>query len=266
MSARIAALEERHARRIGLYARNLHTGRELTHRPDERFVMCSTFKVLAAAAVLDGRLVTPDAQVLRRPASWPPSLVEGAGYAVRMQAWQDAGHRPRVAEVCEAAVAESDNAAGNWLLGLIGGPAAITRLARDLGDPVTALTRWEPDLNQWVPGATRDTTTPRAQGRNYAALLLGRALAPSDRRRLHAWMAAGTTGAAALRAGLLPGWTIAEKTGSGDFGARNDVGLARTPDGDPVVISCLTHGLRGTDAPLDAALADVGRVCAQALG
>nr|WP_278256150.1 serine hydrolase [Nocardioides convexus] len=134
-------------------------------------------------------------------------------------------------------MAESDNAAGNWLLGLIGGPAAITRLARDLGDPVTALTRWEPDLNQWVPGATRDTTTPRAQGRNYAALLLGRALAPSDRRRLHAWMTASTTGAAALRAGLLPGWTIAEKTGSGDFGARNDVGLARTPDGAPVVIS-----------------------------
>lgn len=266
MSAPIAALEERHERRIGLYARNLRTGRELVHRPDERFAMCSTFKVLAAAAVLDGRLVTPDAQVLRRRASWPPSLVAGAGYAVRMQAWQDAAYRPEVAEVCAAAVAESDNAAGNWLLGLVGGPAAITRLARDLGDRVTGLTRWEPDLNQWAPGATRDTTTPRAMGGSYAALLVGRALTPSDRRRLRTWMAASTTGARALRAGLLPGWTIAEKTGSGDFGTRNDVGIAWAPDGSPVVISCLTHALRSTDAPLDAALAGVGRVCAETLG
>ena len=265
MSRRIAALEDKHGRRIGLHARNLRTGRELNHRPDERFVMCSTFKVLAAAAVLDGRLVTPDAQVLRRRASWPPSLVAGAGYAARMQEWQDAAYRPLVAEVCEAALAASDNAAGNWLLGLIGGPGAITRLARDLGDPVTALTRWEPDLNQWVPGATRDTTTPRAQGGNYAALLLGRALAPSDRRRLYDWMAASTTGEKALRAGLLPGWTIVEKTGAGDFGARNDVGVARTPDGTPVVISCLTNGLASTDQPLDAVLAEVGRVCAETL-
>lgn len=266
MSARIAELESRFARRIGLYARNLRTGRTLSHRPDERFAMCSTFKTLAVAAVLDGRLLTPDPQVLRRRACWPPSLVAGAGYAVRMEEWQRAAYRPEVAEVCEAALVDSDNAAGNWLLGVVGGPAAITRLARDLGDPVTDLTRWEPDLNRWVPGATRDTTTPRAMGRGYAALLAGRALVPSDRRRLHDWMAASRTGGKALRAGLPDGWRIAEKTGSGDFGTRNDVGVAWTPDGTPVVISCLTHGLRDTDGPLDAVLAAVGQVCGETLG
>ena len=63
-----------------------------------------------------------------------------------------------------------------------------------------------------------------------------------------------------------PGWTMVETTGSGDFGARNDVGVAWAPDGSPVLISCLTHGLSATDRPDDAVLAAVGRVCAQELG
>lgn len=261
----ISELESRHDRRIGVFAKNLRTGRTLAHRADERFVMCSTFKVLAAAAVLDGRLVTPDRAVLDRPVHYPPSLVTGAGYAVVMQEWQHTGHVPTVAEVCEAAVSASDNAAANWLLGLIGGPDAITLLARDLGDRTTALTRWEPALNQWVPGAIRDTTTPRAMGVSYAELLLGRTLARPDRERLTRWMLASRTGDRALRKGLPPGWRLAEKTGSGDYGARNDVGVAWTPDGTPVLISCFTNGHRPDAVSLDDALADVAAVCAAAL-
>lgn len=261
----IRDLESRHDRRIGVYASNLRTGRTLAHRADERFVMCSTFKVLAAAAVLDGRLVTPDRRVLGRPVHYPPSLVTDVGYAAVMQEWERTGHVPTVEEVCEAAVSASDNAAANWLLGLIGGPGAITRLARDLGDRTTALTRWEPALNQWTPGATRDTTTPRAMGANYAELLLGRALARPDRERLTDWMLASRTGDRALRKGLPQGWRIAEKTGSGDYGARNDVGVAWTPEGAPVLISCFTNGHGPGEVSLDDALADVASVCAAVL-
>lgn len=265
MSPRIVAIEEQYDRRVGVYAKNLATGQTLAHRPDERFVMCSTFKVLAAAAVLDGRLLTPDPDVLDRPAYWPPSLVVGVGYADVMARWQASGHRPEVAEVCEAAVADSDNAAGNWLLGLVGGPRAVTRLARDLGDRVTSLTRWEPDLNQWAPGATRDTTTPRAIGRCYARLLLGRTLDRADRDRLTGWMLASRTGGQTLRKGLPGGWRIAEKTGTGDYAARNDVGLAWTPDGAPVLISCLTNGHRRDDVVRNEPLAAVAAECARAL-
>lgn len=38
--------------RIGVYAQNLKTGRRLSWRADERFVMCSTFKASLAACVL----------------------------------------------------------------------------------------------------------------------------------------------------------------------------------------------------------------------
>ena len=34
-----------------------------------------------------------------------------------------------------------------------------------------------------------------------------------------------------LRAGLPPGWTSADKTGSGDYGSTNDVGVVYGPDG-----------------------------------
>lgn len=266
MNELVAQAEVDYARRIGLFARNLVTGRMLVHRPDERFVMCSTFKVLAATAVLDGRLLTPDRRVLERPAYWPPSLVAGAGYADVMQRWQRGGYRPTVAEVCEAAVADSDNAAGNWLLGIVGGPTTITRLAGDLGDRLTALTRWEPDLNDWAPGSAVDTTTPRAMGRTYATVLLTRFLDGDDRELLTGWLLASRTGGSALRAGLPPGWRIAEKTGSGAYGARNDVGVAWTPTGEPVVISCFTHGHHPDDAVSNEALARVADICARALG
>lgn len=262
----IAALEARHDRRIGVVARHLGTGRLVQHRPDERFVMCSTFKTLAVGAVLDGRLTSPDPHILERPAYWPPALVEGSGYAVRMEEWQRTGHVPDVAEVCEAAVAESDNAAANLLLGLVGGPGAVTELARSLGDDVTALTRWEPALNEWEPGATRDTTTPRAVAQSHGALLLGQTLGRRDRDLLRTWLERSVTGTKALRAGLPPRWSIAEKTGSGAYGTRNDVGVAWTPQGDPVVIACLTSASEPDAPTLDAALEDVGRVVGRILG
>ena len=44
--------ERRHGGRIGVAVWNLATGYRAGHRVDERFLMCSTFKALAAALVL----------------------------------------------------------------------------------------------------------------------------------------------------------------------------------------------------------------------
>jgi beta-lactamase class A len=50
---RFAALEQQFDTRIGVYALDTGMGRALAHRADDRFAMCSTFKTLAAGAVLD---------------------------------------------------------------------------------------------------------------------------------------------------------------------------------------------------------------------
>lgn len=264
--AEIAALETTWDRRIGVLAQDLRTGRAVAHRADETFAMCSTFKTYATAALLDGRLVVPDRTPLRRRVPWPPSLVAGAGYAPRLAAWQADGYVPTLAEVAEVTLADSDNAGANLLMQLTGGPASVTRLLRDLGDDVSTLTRWEPDLNTWSPGQAQDASSPRASGASHAALLVGRGLPRRERDLLRRWMLGNRTGGATLRAGLPAGWTIAEKTGSGAWGTRNDVGVAWRPDGSPVLLSCLTNG-PGPDArSIDEPLRDVARICARALG
>jgi beta-lactamase class A len=150
-----------------------------------------------------------------------------------------AGGEMTLDELCQAAVQVSDNAAANLILKTIGGPPAITAFARSIGDDRTRLDRWELELNSAVPGDSRDTSTPEALGGGYRALLDGDALAAPQRQQLEDWMRANQT--SSMRAGLPPGWTSADKTGSGDYGTTNDVGIAYGPAGQRVLLAILTR-------------------------
>ncbi len=44
-----------------------------------------------------------------------------------------------------------------------------------------------------------------------------------------------------MRAGLPTGWTTADKTGSGDYGSTNDVGVAFGPEGQRVLLAIMTR-------------------------
>jgi beta-lactamase class A len=48
----IAAIEAKIGSRIGVVALDTGSGKRLDHRSEERFPMCSTFKLLAVAAIL----------------------------------------------------------------------------------------------------------------------------------------------------------------------------------------------------------------------
>lgn len=263
-SGPVAQLEQRYERRIGLYAKNLRTGQTLTHRQGERFAMCSTFKVFAVSALLDGRLITPDPQVLERRAPFPPSLVAGDVWAPMTRAWFDHGYVPTMAEVCEAAVRDSDNGAVNLVLQHIGGPPAVTEYARRIRDRVTRLDRWEPDMSEFEPGQQFDTTTPRALGTSYATLLLGRALGRKERKLLTGWMLGNRTDPP-FRTVLPRGWTLADKTGSGGYATRNNVGIAWTDHDVPILVSCMTRADDPEVERLDQPLADAFALAARVL-
>jgi beta-lactamase class A len=94
-------------------------------------------------------------------------------------------------------------------------------------------------LNSAVPGDPRDTSTPEALGGGYRDLLTGDALAPLQRGQLEDWMRANET--SSMRAGLPPGWTTADKTGSGDYGSTNDVGVAYDPAGRRILLAMMTR-------------------------
>ena len=229
---RIEAIEQRAGVVIGVHAVDLPTGRWLAHRGKDRFAMCSTFKGYAVAAVLaqaDRNLLTLNDTVTIAPSelvTYSPVTQPKAGLPMTL------------GELCRAAVQQSDNSAANALLRVLGGPQAITEFARSIGDDQSRLDRWETELNSAVPGDPRDTSTPLAMAVGYRAILTGDALTAVSRRTLQDWMRANET--SSMRAGL-PGWSTADKTGSGDYGTANDVGVAYGPDGQQLLLSIMTR-------------------------
>ncbi|AIA01794.1 class A beta-lactamase [Streptomyces noursei] len=251
-------LERRYAARLGVYARNARTGQVVAHRARERFAMCSTFKTVAAAAILrDHARCAPLDKVIHYP---PADLLANSPRAAEHV---DTGMA--VGDLCAAAIQYSDNTAANLLLRQIGGPAGLTRFFRSIGDRESRLDRWETELNDAVPGDLRDTTTPEALGTSYGRLTVGRALDPAAREHLVTWLKGNTTSGERFRAGLPHDWVVGDKTGTGDYASANDVGVAWTTRQTPIVLAVLTSK-DAKDAPVDNALiADAARIVARAL-
>lgn len=170
-----------------------------------------------------------------------------------------------MAELCSAAIAQSDNAAANLLLRELGGPTAITAFCRSLGDRTTRLDRWEPELNSAEPSRVTDTTSPRAIGRTYGRLVLGDALVPRHREHLTRWLLANTTSGDRFRAGLPADWVIGDKTGTGSYGTNNNVGIAWPPGRPPVVLAVLTTKPEASAPRTDAVVARAAKALAAAL-
>lgn len=243
---RIGLLEKRHNAFVGLYAVNLDSEQTLAHRDGDMFATCSTFKVYAAARVLQmaqrGELQLTDTAYIDPAAVVANSPITGP----------KAGGRMPLSELCQAALQRSDNTAANVLLHTIGGPPAITAFARSIGDDKTRLDRWETELNSAIPGDPRDTSTPRALGGGYRTLLTGTVLDDGHRTQLEDWMRGNVTSARSMRAGLPPGWTTADKTGSGDYGSTNDIGIAFGPANQRILLAVMTR--TQTDNPKAEAL------------
>jgi beta-lactamase class A len=252
---RLSDLEARIGGRLGVATLDTGTGVTLNHHADERFPLCSTFKFLAAAAVL-AQVDRQQEQLDRRISFSKADLLE---YAPITTARVNEGSMT-LAELCDAATTVSDNTAGNLILAAIGGPAGLTAYVRTLGDRVTRLDRNEPTLNTAIPGDNRDTTTPRAMVGNLKQLLLGDALSPSSRATLTRWLIANKTGDARLRAGIPAGWRVGDKTGSGANGTTNDIAIVWPPERRPILIAAYLTECPGKSAVRDAALADVARI------
>ncbi|CQD11166.1 beta-lactamase [Mycobacterium lentiflavum] len=233
VDGRLAELERQYDAYIGLFAADLGSGRTCAHRDDDPFAMCSTFKAYAAARVLQkaqrGELDLQQLVFIDPAALLPNSPVTAP----------QAGNTMPVAQLCAAALQRSDNVAANLLLAQIGGPPAITDFARSIGDTRTRLDRWEIELNTAIPGDPRDTSTPRALGNGVQKLLTGTVLGDAQRSQLQRWMRDNVT--SSMRAGLPPGWTTADKTGTGDYGSTNDIGMVYGPAGQRLLLSLMTR-------------------------
>lgn len=260
LHAALAAIERDSGGRLGVSMLRTADGTRVDYRGHEAFPLCSTFKVLAAAAILkrcdvgkerlDRRVRFGAADVVAHsPVTGP--RIGGGGMTL--------------AELCHAAITQSDNTAANLLLKALGGPAAITRFAAALGDRSTRLDRRETALNESLPGDPRDTTTPSAMLDDLRQLLLGDRLSVASRDQLETWLVANRTGALRLRAGLPPNWRVGDKTGSGDRGSTNDIAIVRPPAGPPLLVTVYLTGTAAAMPVRDAAIAAVGDLLARSL-
>lgn len=230
-AALLAGLEKEFGGRLGVAALNTADGRLVLHRADERFPFCSTFKMMLSAAILSREPALLKKRIKYDKSDLVPySPVTSKHLADGMT----------VAELCEATLQISDNAAANLLMKQIGGPAAVTAFARSIGDTEFRQERWETELNTALPGDVRDTTTPLAMAKSLQKLVLGDALPGAARKQLKDWMLGNTTGATRIRAGVPAGWPVADKTGSGDYGTVNDIAVIWPPGKAPIVLAVYT--------------------------
>jgi len=257
--AALADLARRSGGRLGVAAIDTGSGARIGLAGHERFAMCSTFKVVLAAAIL-ARVDRGARRLEEAVAFGPADLLD---HAPVVRAHLAEGRLP-IGALCAATIGQSDNSAANLLLPLVGGPAGLTRFMRAAGDRVTRLDRGEPALNENIPGDARDTTTPAAMLGLMRRLLLGRVLTPGSRTRLIGWMDAATTGTTALRAGLPSTWRVGDKTGMGERGATNDIAIARPPGRAPILIVAYASGSPQPVEARKATLAAVGKIVAAA--
>ncbi|RTL70829.1 MAG: class A beta-lactamase [Pseudonocardiaceae bacterium] len=229
---RVDDLESRFGARLGVWARDTGSGAEVAHRADERFAFCSTFKMLAAAAVL--RDVAPDR--LDAVVRYSAADLMTSGRVTR----DHVATGMTLRELCDAAVRFSDGTAGNLLMREVGGPAGLTAFARSIGDEVTRVDRTEPELAQGAPGEERDTSSPRALGQDMQRIVLGDVLATDRRDFLADPLVRNTTGDARVRAGVPAGRRVADKTGTGGYGTANDVAVVWPPGRAPIVVALMS--------------------------
>jgi beta-lactamase class A len=230
---------------------------------DRRFGHASSFKLSLAALLLQrdaAGLIDADQKV-----TWTEAdMVNHAPFTRERMA---TGATLR--ELARATQLTSDNPAANILMRQLGGPAGLTAFWRSIGDEVSRVDRYEPEMNIVPTGEFRDTTTPAAMARTVATIIYGDVLPEAERAELKSWMLATETGLRRVRAGLPEDWVAGDKTGtSGLIGTTEynyiDIGFAEGPKGQPpLTFACYFRARQTEDDMLpggELTLARVGKV------
>jgi beta-lactamase class A len=230
-------LENDYGVKLGIYALDTETNKEIAFHADERFAYCSTFKALIVGAILKQDSLEQLQQVVKYKQE------DVLSYAPVTKNNVDKGMT--IGELCNAALRFSDNTAGNLLLNHIGGPNGFKSALNQLGDNVTQPANIEPKLNENIPGDIRDTSTPRQLAIDLQAYTTGKILTDDKKNFLIDWMMGNTTGNTLIRAGAPANWIVADKSGSGLYGRRNDIAIVMPPNKKPIIIAIVsTHDIK----------------------
>ncbi|GAB1533980.1 MULTISPECIES: BBI family class A beta-lactamase [Brevibacillus] len=257
MDIKFAALEKQFGARLGVYAIDTETDLAVAYREDERFAFASTYKALAAGAVLHQKPLEELDKVITYTkddlVTYSPITEKHVATGMTLR------------EVADAAVRYSDNTAGNLLFKELGGPKGFESALRQIGDGVTKSERYETELNEAKPEDLRDTSTPKALATSLRAYTVGNALSSDKQKILIEWLQGNTTGAKLIRAGVSKDWIVGDKTGAASYGTRNDIGIIWPPNKKPIVIAVLSSRDKQDATYDDALIAEATKIVVDAL-
>lgn len=233
IQGKLENLEKQFDGRIGVYAINTNNNQIIAYRADERFPVQSTMKLIGVAALLkqsdnDKSLLQEKIHYTKNDLSyWDPVTGQYINSGMTLEA------------LSEAAMSYSDNTAMNLIMKKLGGPKFVTDFAHSIGNKTFNIEHYEGDLNS-NPKDKHDTSTPKDMATSLQKLTLGNILVQLQRTQLVTWMRNNTTGYKRIRAGVPIGWVVADKTGSGNYGIANDIGILWSPACRPIVLAIYT--------------------------
>lgn len=203
-STDLAAWETSHRAHVGIAVTTASGEMLFEHRADERFPLTSTFKSLICARMWSLGRKDEEAKVKTG------GLVDYAPVYSKLFPEKAV----TLDHACRTTLRTSDNRAANLVLRATGGPKAVTAWFRSLGDTVTRIDRYEPELNDWAPGGELDTTTPRAATELWRTM--DRTIEEPARGKWLSALEASEVSTTLLKVEpALKGWRIADRTGSG---------------------------------------------------
>ncbi len=225
--------------------------------------MQSVYKLPISMTVL--HLVEAGRFTLDQPIHFVPSQIAGPGvYSPLRDAHPQGAIDDPLSDLIRRAIIDSDNAASDELLYLIGGPAVANDYVRALGISGISIRDTEAAENRDERLENRNV----AQARSLVALLRRLAdrspLTPGHTQLLLGWMESSHTGDHRLMPLLPPGTVVAGKTGTSGadrtyLNATNDIGLITLPDGRRLAIAVLVADATAPEAVREHVIAQVAR-------
>jgi beta-lactamase class A len=280
VSSAIEALGRQFNGRAGIAVRDVRTGWVASYNGASSFPQQSVSKLWVAITLMDA--VDRGEAVLNEPLTVRTSDLTVFHQPIRALIGKN-GYNTTLEGLLRTALTMSDNTANDMLLRRVGGPEAVRAMLARKGlggigfGPGEKLLQasiagliWQPGFS--APGAFQqaraalpmamrmaamdrylsqpvDGASPLGITAALARLESGTLLSPASTARLIGIMRECRTGAARLRKGLAPGWTLAHKTGTGQelagmTAGYNDVGLVTAPDGRTYAIAVMIGSTR----------------------
>jgi beta-lactamase class A len=256
----VARIADGSAGRIGVYAVDLATGREVSVLGDQRFPMASTSKIAIAATFMEG----VERGRFSLSSEFPLMVPVASKRFSSAKAPVVAGKYYKAIDLIEMMITRSNNQATDGLLAAVGGPAAVNDWARrngiteyNLTRDIATLVRDDGEIDPARRVDIRDSATPEAMVRLLTGLYQGKFLSDKSRQVILGAMGRCRTGTHRIRGMLPDDARVAHKTGTLN-NTSSDIGIINTPDGRAIAVAIYVTG-QGSRPARDAKIASIAR-------